>query len=990
MKKLLPYILILSIFAGLLSPLTDVNAQATAPAADPVGKCVVVNLATGLTDSYSGVTKKACQGHASTGTNSVSWTADGSTTGEILVQDSSAPIVPLGPTDAEKAKQASQTGFQNEIDQHICSINPIDFNLGGCLVQLAYYTIYTIPAFLLGIAATFFNAIIAISLSSTMISQSKFIQEGWTVVRDLSNIFFILILLYVAIQMILGLGGGHGKKIIVQVIIMALLINFSMFLTEIVIDTSNVIALVFYNKLHVTTKDDKPIGGVPVTIYQEKDLSAAMVNTFDPTSLLTPSFFEKARDKTQVVLPGFFASIGIAAINTALGPGSTSITDRSTGRLLGYYVPSKEVSTPTLLAIMFIAGGVMLSATYCFVVSGFSFLARLIELLVLIIFSPFAFMSSTLPLLEKVPDIGWKSWFDRLLTVSFMAPVFMFFLYFIFLLIHANIFSDLQQGDGTISTIIFTVLPAAIILTLLLRATSFAKKGSGKIGEMLTKTAGIVTGIVGGIAIGGAAAGLQGTLGHAGKNLFESKTLADWETKGNWAERRLGSTLRTLGGGSDGKGGMAGSSFDLRQGVLGGVLKAASSATGLNLGAQSKMLLKESGGYEADLKRRDAKRKTRAEGLKIKEGEEEKQTLNRYQEDHQTVSIANEIAIHDVELRIAGAEKTRANLEKVFTSANQAKDPLTGRFVDPETEKKRKDFEKAADDVRKLQLERGDIKNGGYDVKTGQYRTHNGEMSKYAANNIISQAAAENTATVNAAQEYALARAAADAAPADAALAAAADAAENRRKEAENANTVARAMASAAKAAMAVSEAEKAAAKALRNPSDATLVANARTKEQEKIVALRRADTDAQSVTTLATTDANFANAARATRKLADKANRGLGNSQNDYEDDLLPHQKHVVEEVSKGRARAYANNIENQWAFPWNAAARKKSAHEIRMGAKPEKTSKGSSHFAEGVAAEFIGAKLFGEGGHGGAAGHAAAASAAGGDAHGAAPSGH
>src|SRR3990167_4837671 len=113
---------------------------------------------------------------------------------------------------------------------------------------MAYWGMYVFPSFILALVAYFFNILIGVTVNSTFLD-SSFVSKAWGVVRDLSNIFFILILLYIAVKIILDLGGSEAKKMIAKVIIIALLINFSMFFTHVVIDSSNILALVFYNKL---------------------------------------------------------------------------------------------------------------------------------------------------------------------------------------------------------------------------------------------------------------------------------------------------------------------------------------------------------------------------------------------------------------------------------------------------------------------------------------------------------------------------------------------------------------------------------------------------------------------------------------------------------------------------------------------------------------------------------------------------------------------
>lgn len=376
----------------------------------------------------------------------------------------------------------------------------------GCIEKFFYYTIYSIPAFFLVQSANFFNALVAIGLSSSLYN-SSFVPTAWAIVRDLSNIFFILVLLYVAIQMILDIGGHDVKKMIAKVIIMALLINFSMFFTGAIIDSSNILALIFYNKLDVSSSiNGTSTPYVPITNTPgEKDISGGMVKAFDITTFLRQDFFEALKKRSQIV-PITWTQAGLVTGGALLNPVVGVVMGVSV--LYGHYFPADTVPMPTILAILIIAGLIMGFAAYTFFIAGFAFLSRLIELWVLIIFSPFAFMSSTIPILEKIPDIGWDDWLKRLFKASFMAPIFMFFMYFIFLLVKINIFASLSSitdpSKQTVTQIILLIfLPAILILTLLLKAAKFAKTSSGAVGEM------VFTGvkIIGGLALGGAALG---------------------------------------------------------------------------------------------------------------------------------------------------------------------------------------------------------------------------------------------------------------------------------------------------------------------------------------------------------------------------------------------------------------------------------------------------------------------------------------------------
>jgi hypothetical protein len=392
LKKFLPYIFITTLLIGFFLPIKNTHAQVNS---DSYGKCWknAHIIGTSLTEGSGTNGKKIDE----------AWCTQFG--GKWQAPGAQMPAEPYGQKpgyneDGSKT-ETPKTEFENQVKDKTCYVLNIT---GACLLKLVYYGLYVTGGWLLWLSAYFFNTLIAISINGAIL-KSPVINTAWTVVRDLSNLFFILILLYIAIQTILGIGHGT-KQMIAKVLLMALLINFSLFFTKVIIDTSNVIASVFYQKLAINTvrPDGTPIPYKGTTGNNEKDLAGAMVNSFNPTKLLDLSFFEKV--KIELDSPN-------------------------------------EVPTNVLTGITLVAAALMLFAAYAFFVVGISFLGRLIELFVLMIFSPFAFMSSSLPLLGHVEYLGWDAWFKRLISVSFMAPVFMFFMYFIFLLIKENLFAGI-------------------------------------------------------------------------------------------------------------------------------------------------------------------------------------------------------------------------------------------------------------------------------------------------------------------------------------------------------------------------------------------------------------------------------------------------------------------------------------------------------------------------------------------------------------------
>src|SRR3989344_1416303 len=101
---------------------------------------------------------------------------------------------------------------------------------------------------LTGLAGIILNAVIYYTIVDIANNYSRIttINEAWSVIRDLANMSFIFVLLYAAIKTILGTG-SDTKNLIVKIIVVAILINFSLFFTKVVIDASNVLAIAFYD-----------------------------------------------------------------------------------------------------------------------------------------------------------------------------------------------------------------------------------------------------------------------------------------------------------------------------------------------------------------------------------------------------------------------------------------------------------------------------------------------------------------------------------------------------------------------------------------------------------------------------------------------------------------------------------------------------------------------------------------------------------------------
>jgi len=116
------------------------------------------------------------------------------------------------------------------------SLDLLSYVLGGIVKALGKVLTFLIEIFL-GFAQ--YNGF----------SDAPPVRMGWKLVRDLVNMFFIVILLVSAFATIIGYGGEdfHAAHVLPKLLLMAVLINFSKTLIQLLIDFSQVIMLTFVN-----------------------------------------------------------------------------------------------------------------------------------------------------------------------------------------------------------------------------------------------------------------------------------------------------------------------------------------------------------------------------------------------------------------------------------------------------------------------------------------------------------------------------------------------------------------------------------------------------------------------------------------------------------------------------------------------------------------------------------------------------------------------
>lgn len=424
-------------------------------------------------------------------------------------------------------------------------------SLSGCLLTLYNNTIYPLSSGILALTGKFFDGMANWSLSSVMYQQSvtdadgtvtdTLVGTGWKLVRDFANIFFILILVYLSITIILGIENAHAKKSIATVVVVALLINFSLLFCQLVLDSSNILARVFYNQIKVTGTLDS---GISATDLDEVGLSEALTEGFKVQSII-------GDPKTLASLHADSSRFGANAM---------------------YFL------------IFVMATVVNLAAAWVFFTVGIQFALRIVQIWFSMIFAPFAFFSNTNHSLQHLKTFGWTSWLKNFLCWCFFAPLFLFFVFLIMQLIDANFLAIILNAKKLENDFFLRLtgilLQFVIIILMLWKSKDLAKEMGCEGAEAATKAiAGVATGAV----VGAGAFALRQTVGRAGSVIQNSERLKAMQVRGG--------VMGTLAKGTRNVGGYgAKQSFDLRNTGYG---KAALKATGVKTGTM--MFSKDAG-----------------------------------------------------------------------------------------------------------------------------------------------------------------------------------------------------------------------------------------------------------------------------------------------------------------------------------------------------------------------------------------------------------
>jgi len=251
-------------------------------------------------------------------------------------------------------------------------------------------------AFLVSIAASLLSVSIVITLHiKDFVSATPAIFTVWKTIRDITGLFFIFFLLYAAIKMIIGREENLGT-LIKNIVIAAILVNFSFFIVSVGIDASNVVSQAIYNSMIPNAATAPPITNITTLSSLAGSVTGlAAGNTSTPSNPQISNIFLNSL-KIQTLYNSSGNSVGTA------------------------------VGSPFKIILIGVVGIlIMITTALSFALAAAAFIARLVILLGILAFSPLIFLGEVIP---QIRDRGGKIK-DIFISQLIFMPIYLLLMY---------------------------------------------------------------------------------------------------------------------------------------------------------------------------------------------------------------------------------------------------------------------------------------------------------------------------------------------------------------------------------------------------------------------------------------------------------------------------------------------------------------------------------------------------------------------------------
>lgn len=325
----------------------------------------------------------------------------------------------------------------------------------------------------------------------------------WVVIRDVFNLLFIFGLIYIGFKTIWSAVDNNTKRMLVYLIAAALLVNFSLYFTKVIVDLTNVTALQIYKLIEVE--------GAPGVLFSGSEYTG--------------------------VASGFMQYLNLETLSNQNGRAAMltqAVADEGN-------LPNARIMIYGFMVLIF-----SLIAAFVFAAGAIFLVTRFVALILFMIFSPAMMLGWVYPGLKSYSDKWWKGF----ISYALVAPTFIFMLY-----LSLTVAKELQTGgtfaealgdtsftSGTFQLVLMFFVIIGFVVASLMVAKSMSDAGAAQAG----RAASYVQGKIGNVSH----SLRRSAQGFAGRNIvgrgsnFAQNTFKRWQEKPSEKQSRLGRAAR--------------------------------------------------------------------------------------------------------------------------------------------------------------------------------------------------------------------------------------------------------------------------------------------------------------------------------------------------------------------------------------------------------------------------------------------------------------
>jgi len=342
---------------------------------------------------------------------------DGTTTTSVTNPNTGGNTTATTSADGQTIEQTT-TAPESSGKCGLGNIGQCFLNLPGLLFSGLAFLLLTLSSLILGIAGVVFNWVVirTVFQFALYFGTSPGMIVAWGVLRDISNIALLFAFIFMGIATILNTQAVEGytaKKALPSLVIFAVLLNFSLFATQGVIDVANGFSSVFSS-------------------YAGEQCSTA-----------TSGVGENGQTNADCANIGISSKILEAAgMHQIIPSGEQAVS-----------AFSHAWDQPYTYSVMLIILSIMVTVTAMVLfAASIMLIIRVVVLSLLMVTSPIGFAGMAIPALHGIA----KDWWHKLINQAFFAPV-----YLLLVFISIKLVDTLQDGQATVSDAIMGNTAAA-------------------------------------------------------------------------------------------------------------------------------------------------------------------------------------------------------------------------------------------------------------------------------------------------------------------------------------------------------------------------------------------------------------------------------------------------------------------------------------------------------------------------------------------------